>query len=76
MENETNDITIKDIRNVFRPKKESKAIKNRVFRNLFVHEDENYYKPVRTDHFWSNNHIEYESNGDKSKTVSITEYLN
>ena len=26
--------------------------------------------------FWSNNYTEYESNGDKNKTLSVEEYLN
>ena len=35
-----------------------------------------YYKPVRVSSFWSNNYIEYESNGDRNKTLSAKEYLN
>ena len=35
-----------------------------------------YYKPVRVRNFWSNNYIEYESNRDKNKTLSVGEYLN
>ena len=26
--------------------------------------------------FWRNNHIEYESNGDRNKKLSVEEYLN
>ena len=26
--------------------------------------------------FWSNNYIEYKSNGDRNKTLSVKEYLN
>ena len=40
-------------------------------RNLFV----NYYKPVGVNIFWSSNHIEYESNGDNNKILSVEEYL-
>ena len=68
----------KNIRNLFRLEKETKAIKDRIFRdikNIFEHEEENYYKPVRVSNFWSNNYTEYESNGDKNKT-SVQEYLN
>ena len=36
----------------------------------------NYCKPVRVSKFWSNNYIEYESNGDRNKTLSVEEYLN
>ena len=38
-------------------------------------EEKSYYKPVRVSNFWSNNYIEYESNGDRNKTLSIKEYL-
>ena len=74
-------IAIKDIRNLFRQEKETKGIKDRILRdnkNLFEHEkeEENYCKPVRASNFWSNNHIEYESNCNKNKTLSVREYLN
>ena len=26
--------------------------------------------------FWSNNYVEYESNNDRNKTLSVEEYLN
>ena len=46
-------------------------------KKFFEHEEEeNYYKPVRAHNFWRNNYVEYESNGDKSKTLSLEEYLN
>ena len=70
---------LKDIRNPFRLKKETKAIKNRFIRdikNLFKHEEEKQYKPVRVGNFWSNNYIKYECNSEKNKTLSIEEYLN
>ena len=59
--------------------KENKAREytiNRDVRNLFEKEKEYYYKPVRVDKFWSKNCIEYESNGDRNKTISVEEYLN
>ena len=31
---------------------------------------------MRINNFWSNNYIEYESNSDKNKTLSVEEYLN
>ena len=42
-------------------------------KNCFEHEEaeENYYKPIRVSNFWSNNYIEYESNGDRNKTLSV-----
>ena len=56
---------IKDIRNLYRLEKESKAIKDTLLtdiQNLFEYkeEEENYYKPVRVSTFWSNNNIDYE----------------
>ena len=74
-----NYIAIKDIRNLFRLGKEVKAIKDRILRdnkNRFQHEEENYYKPVRINNFWSNNYIEYESNSDTNKALTVKEYLN
>ena len=71
----------KDIRNLFRQEKETKEIKDRILRDikyLFEHEkkEENYYKPVRANNFWSTNYIECEGNGDRNKTLSVEEYLN
>ena len=31
---------------------------------------------VRVSDFWSNSFIEFESNGDRNKTLSVEEYLN
>ena len=46
-------------------------------KNIFEHEEEeNYHKPVRVNDFWSNNYIEYESNGDMNKRLLVEEYLN
>ena len=67
---------IKDKRNLFRLKKETKAFKDKILRdikNLFEYQEkeENYYKAVRVSNF-----LEYESNGDKNKTLSIEKYVN
>ena len=62
------------LRNLFRLKKEIKGIKYitlRDIKNLLEHEEETYYKPVRVNNFWSNNDIEYKSNGDISKILSV-----
>ena len=32
--------------------------------------------PVRVSNFWSDNYIEYVSNDDQNKTLSVEEYLN
>ena len=40
-------------------------------KNLFEHEkEENYYKPVRLSNIWSDKYVEYESNGDRNKTLT------
>ena len=59
---ETNNPTIKSIRNLFRLKSKISIIKHRIVkdvRNLFEHEEEDYYKPVRVNKFWSNSYIKY-----------------
>ena len=43
-------------------------------RNLLEHK-EDYYKLVQVGNVLSNDYIEYESNGDRNKTLSIKEYL-
>ena len=50
----------------------------RNIKNLFEYEkkEENYYKAVRIwSNFWSNNYIEYKSDGDKNRILSGGEYL-
>ena len=72
------DNTIKDVRNA-RLKKENEAVKHSIIKkikNLFEHQEEDYYKPVRIGNFLSANYIEYESNDDGNKTLSIKKYLN
>ena len=80
LKKELNYTAIKDIRDHFREEKETKTIKDRiprVIKNVFEHEEEeNSYKPVRENNFRSNNYIEYESNGDRNKTLSVEKYLN
>ena len=43
--------------------------------SLFKQEDD-YYKLTRVGNFWYNNYIEYESNSDKNRNLSLDEYLN
>ena len=38
--------------------------------------DEDYYKTIKTDDTFNSNYIEYESEEDKNKTLSIKDYLN
>ena len=37
--------------------------------------EDNYYKPVRVGTLYGNNYIEYKSNGDRNKILSVKEYL-
>ena len=37
--------------------------------------EKNCYKPVRVNNFWSNNYIEYKSNSNKNRILSVEEYL-
>ena len=76
-ENSNTDKIPKHIRNLFRLEKD-KNIKVRVIRDirtLYESDKEDYYKPIGTGHAFSSSYIEYESNGDKYKTLSIKEYL-
>ena len=69
---------VKNIRNLFRLEKVTKAIKDRIIRDIknpFEYEEKDYYKPVVTNNFRSYNYIESKSIG-KRKTRSVEEYLN
>ena len=47
-----------------------------IVKNLFdLSIDEYYYKPIKTNDAFNSNYIEYESKGDKNKTLLIKEYL-
>ena len=63
-----------------RKKLDKKTIRDRTIRDLgtlFDREEEKaYYKPKRVSNFWNNNYIEYESNGDRNRNLSLDEYLN
>ena len=81
LKEELNYTAIKHIRNRFRLGKENKASKGRILRdikNLFEHEEEEETscKPISVSNIWSNNYIEYESNGDRNKTLPGVEYHN
>ena len=67
---------IKSVRNLFILKK--KEIKDRIIGNikiLFQREDD-YYKLKRVSKFWNNDSVEYGSNGDRYKNLSLQDYLN
>ena len=37
-----------------------------------MHEEGDYYKPVRIGYFWSDINVEYEHNGDRNKVEDIS----
>ena len=43
--------------------------------NLFGEVDEDYFKPIKNKNDFNGNYIEYESKGDKDKSLSSKEYL-
>ena len=57
-------------------KKENESIKDRDIRNLFEYEEKDYYRPLILYNFWRNNYIEYESNSDRNKTLTVEKYVN
>ena len=73
LKEEKNDATIKCIRNIFRLKRENKAIKCRILtdtRNLFELEEEDYYRPARVNNISSSSYTEYKSKGN-TRTLSV-----
>ena len=79
LKNELNYTAVKYIRNQFRIEKETKAIKEKILKdikNISDHEEENCYQPIRVNNFWSNNDIKHESNIERNKALSVEEYLN
>ena len=78
LKKEENDAATKNIVNIFRPKREHKANKDRVSRdigNIFEHKEEDFYKPLRESNYWSKNYIEYKSKGNR-KSIPVEEYHN
>ena len=51
--------------------------KDRIIRDIknFFEQQEDHYKTVRAYNIYSNSYIKYESNSDRNKALSITEYL-
>ena len=76
-ENYNTDKIPKNIRNLIRLEKD-RNIKDRVLRNIRIFSEsdkEDYDKPIRTGNDFNSNYIEYESIGDKDKTLSVKKYL-
>ena len=56
----------------------NRIIQNEIIRDIMTHflqEDHDYEKLKSVSNFWNNNQIEYESNGDRNKDLSLDEYL-
>ena len=68
------DEMFQSIRNFFTQEKD-KDIKDGVLRDKRTLLKKDYYEPIRNGNDFKINYIEYESNGDKDKTLSIKEYL-
>ena len=79
LNNELNYTAFKYTRNSFRIKKETKAIEIeyleilRIF--LSMKKNKILINKVRASNFWTNSYIEYESNADRNKTLSVEEHL-
>ena len=67
-----------DVRNLFKEENKDNVIKDRILREvriLFESDEKDYYKTIRIGNAFRNNYVEYESNADKGKMISIEEYL-
>ena len=73
IQKQSEDNRIKIIKNLFNFKKENEAIKGRITGDIRKHfeQEDDYYKPISVVNFWNNNYIEYKSNGDRSKNLSV-----
>ena len=78
------DKIINDIRTLFEKKEKKDKYNERIIndriikdiRTLSEQHEEDYHKPERVSNFWNNRHIEYESNDDKNRNLSLDEHLN
>ena len=60
------------MRHLFKIRSINEAIKDRIIgdiKDLSEQQKEDYCKLVKFSNFYSNNYIEYKSNGDKNKTL-------
>ena len=67
----------KNIKILFRLKKQKETIKDKITRNietLFEQEDD-YYKPIKVGNFWNYNYIGYESNNHRNKNLLVREHI-
>ena len=54
-----------------------KVIRDKIIRYIktLLEQEEDYYKPERVRNSWKNNYIEYESNGNKNRNLSLDKDL-
>ena len=54
------------------------SIKEKVIFGIIMtlNKEEDYYESKRVRNVWNNNYIEYDSNGDKNRNLSLDEYRN
>ena len=73
IQKESQDKIINNIRNLFKLEKENKEIEEKIIGDIKKNfeQEEHYYKLVRVGSIWNNNYIEYESNIDRNKNLSI-----
>ena len=64
-------------RNLRKKKLNERLIKEIIIRGIrtLFEQEEDHYKPKRINNFWSNNYIEYESIGDKNRSLSLDQYF-
>ena len=43
----------------------------RIIRKIFEYEVRDYFNPLRVGNIWFKDHIEYENNGDRNKTLLV-----
>ena len=66
------------MRNTFRLKENNKVIKEQQLEilKIFLRRKKKKIKAVKVNNYQSNSYIEYESEGDKNKTLSVEKHLN
>ena len=73
----------KNICTLFETEEEEKEVNSRLIKNRIIidirtllEQEKDYYKPKTVSYLWNNNYIEYETNGDKNRNLSLEEHLN
>ena len=68
----------KSVRNLFKPKKWNELINDKIIRDIrtLFEQESDYYKLMKVGSSWIKNFIEYESNGDRNKNLSVKKCFN